>query len=346
MTIDTKEFEQRKKDHIRLALSDQTQNKVDNQFSKILLNHKALPEINFSEVSLETHLLNQSVSSPHFVSSMTAGHADSQKINYNLAKAAEAKNWLMAVGSQRRELTDNLASDEWKNIRKQVPNVKLVSNIGLLEVIHRPVESILNLADNLQAVGIYIHLNALQEVFQKNTDIHFSNGLAAIEKLVKKAKVPVLIKEVGFGIHSDLIKKFFEIGVSVVDVAGSGGTHWAWIEALRHSEDSIERQAIEAFNEWGYTTVDCLLHAQEDILFHPIWASGGIRNGVDSAKCLALGARAVGIAQPLIKAAIDSEETVLNVMELFDYQLKVAMFCTGMRKCEDYLHKKVWRCQT
>ncbi|MFZ3231075.1 MAG: type 2 isopentenyl-diphosphate Delta-isomerase [Pseudobdellovibrio sp.] len=339
------EFEQRKKDHIRLALSEKTQGLVDSQFSKIKLVHNALPEINFNEVSLETTLLNQTVSSPHFVSSMTAGHADSKKINLNLALACQQKKWLMAVGSQRRELTDSSAIQEWQEIRKNAAKVKFISNIGILELIQNPAEVILKLVENIEAVGIYIHLNSLQEVFQKNSYIDFSKGLKAIETLAKKTKIPVLVKEVGFGIQADLIKKLFESGVSVVDVAGSGGTHWAWIEALRQDEKSIEREAIEAFSDWGSTTVDCLLHTQENILFHPIWASGGIRNGVDSAKCLALGARAVGIAQPIMKAALIDEETVLKIMDLFDYQLKVSMFCTGMRKCEDYLHKKVWRCQ-
>jgi len=340
-------FEQRKKDHIRLALSDkQTQGLVDSQFSKIKLIHNALPEINFNEVSLETTLLNQVVSSPHFVSSMTAGHVDSKKINLNLALASQQKNWLMAVGSQRRELNDSLAVQEWQSIRKAAPNTKFISNIGILELIQNPMDSIIKLIEHLDAKGIFVHLNPLQEIFQKNPYVDFSQGLKAIEALVKKTKTPVIVKEVGFGINADLTQHLFDIGVCAVDVAGSGGTHWGWIEALRQDENSLERQAIAAFSDWGITTVDCLLQSQEKILFNSIWASGGIRNGVDSAKCLALGARAIGLAQPLMKAALSGEETVLQVMDLFDYQLKVAMFCTGVRKCEDYLHKKVWLCQT
>ncbi|MBC7465229.1 MAG: type 2 isopentenyl-diphosphate Delta-isomerase [Bdellovibrio sp.] len=343
----TEDFEQRKKDHIRLALSEkQTQGLVASEFSKIKLLHHALPEINFNEVSLETTLIGQQVSSPHFVSSMTAGHADSKRINLNLALASEQKNWLMGVGSQRRELTDSLAVQEWQTIKKAVPNAKFISNIGILELIQNPVDSIVKLVENLDAKGVIVHLNPLQEVFQKNPYIDMTLGFKAIETLVKGTKTPVVVKEVGFGINSEITQRLFELGVAAVDVAGSGGTHWGWIEALRQEDDSIERQAIDAFSDWGQTTVDCLLHAQEKILFNPIWASGGIRNGVDSAKCLALGARAVGLAQPLMKAALDSEETVLKVMDLFDYQLKVAMFCTGVRKCEDYLHKKVWQCQT
>ena len=336
------DFEQRKKDHIRLALSDQSQKLMENQFSKIRLIHQALPEINLAQVELTTELLGHSFSSPHFISSMTAGHTDSLMINANLAEAAQQKNWLMAVGSQRRELTDPAAILEWKEIRKRAPQTKFISNIGVLELIQNPIENILKISENLEAIGIFVHLNPLQEAFQKHAQADFTLGLKSIETLVKKSKIPVLVKEVGFGISAAVIKKLIDIGVYAVDVAGGGGTHWGWIEAQRHPEDSVERMAIAAFNDWGLSTVQCLLQAQEFILFHPIWASGGIRNGVDSAKCLALGARAIGIAQPLMKAAVESKSSVVKVMNLFDYQLRVAMFCSGIRQPADFLHQKVW----
>ncbi len=351
----TNEFEQRKKDHIRLAMSEETQGLTSNQFSKISLHHNALPEIRFSDVTLQAHLLNHTFSSPHFISSMTAGHEDSFDINLRLALAAQDRNWLMAVGSQRRELTDPNAVSEWKEIRKKAPDAKLLSNIGILEVIQNPVESIVQLTENLNAIGLYIHLNPLQEVFQKNNHIDFSHGLKAIETVVKKIKVPVLVKEVGFGISADLVKKLIDIGVYAVDVSGNGGTHWGYIEALRHNEDAVERNAIAAFANWGSSTIDCLLACQQYVLFHPILASGGIRNGVESAKCLALGARAVGLAQPIMKAAMGANIAIANtnnsdtaeilkVMDVFDFQLKVAMFCSGIKRPEDFLHKKVWQC--
>ncbi len=337
------DFEQRKKDHIRLALSEQSQNLMVNQFSKIQLIHQALPEINLGDVQLTTELLGHSFSSPHFISSMTAGHADSLTINANLALAAQEKNWLMAVGSQRRELSDPAAILEWNEIRKRAPKTHFVSNIGILELIQNPVENILKITENLQAIGIFVHLNPLQEAFQMHAQADFSQGLKAIEVLVKKSKIPVLVKEVGSGISAKVIKKLIDIGVHAVDVAGGGGTHWGWIEAQRHPEHSVERMALEAFNDWGISTVQCLMQVQEFILFHPIWASGGIRHGVDSAKCLALGARAVGLAQPLMKAAVESESAIVKAMDVFDYQLKVAMFCSGISRPADFLHQKVWQ---
>lgn len=342
MSESFKDFESRKKDHIRLALDNGTQNLVKSGFNQIHLSHQALPEINFSDVSLKVELLGHEFASPHFVSSMTAGHEDSLQINLRLARAAQKKNWLMGVGSQRRELTDPLAAAEWKKIKLEFPDLKLVSNIGISELIQQPLEKILLLIENLGSIGIFVHLNSLQEVFQNNDEAIFAGGLKAIENLVKKASVPVLVKEVGFGINKEVTQKLYEIGVRVVDVTGNGGTHWGQIEALRSHDDPTIENAIAAFHDWGDSTIDCLLNLQEQVLFSQVWASGGVRNGVDSAKCLALGARAVGVAQPLMKAAVKGEADVIKVMDIFDFQLKTAMFCMGIRKYEDFLHKKVW----
>lgn len=344
-THQIEEFENRKKDHIQFALDQASQLSVNARgFSQIQLIHQALPEINFAEVHLGTQLLGHHFGSAHFISSMTAGHGQGFEINRRLAMAAEQKNWLMAVGSQRRELFDEGSKKEWSQIRTEAPHVKFLSNIGLIQLIENPAEQILKMVDSLDAIGIFVHLNPLQELFQNHHDVQFSGGLKALEKLVKLSKVPVLVKEVGFGISPRLARQLFEVGVAVVDVSGSGGTHWGIIESLRKAEDSVEKKSIEAFRDWGMTTAELLLKFQEEVLFHPVWASGGIRSGVDSAKCLALGARAVGIAQPLMKAAVVSQDEVLKVMDMFDFQLKVAMFCTGIKKYEEFLHKKVWSC--
>lgn len=337
-----KEFENRKNEHIKLALDNSTQALVSSGFSKIKLIHQALPEFNFGDISLKTKLLGWEFASPHFVSSMTAGHKNSFKINLNLARAAKQNDWLMAVGSQRRELSDDSAVEEWKKIKAEVSGLNFISNIGILEVMSYSTYDILKLADNLGAIGLFIHLNSLQELFQNNYKVNFSGALQAIEKLVKHSSIPILVKEVGFGINNELSHKLFQVGVKIIDVAGHGGTHWGQIEALRQSKESIIYKAASAFYDWGQSTVDCLLDLQNQNLFHQIWASGGVRSGVDSAKCLAIGARAVGIAQPLIRSAIESEALTIEVMQVFDYQLKVAMFCSGIKKCEDFLHRKVW----
>lgn len=341
------DFENRKKDHIRLSLDNKTQSRSSTDFEWIQLQHLALPEINFQDVDLKTQILNHTFSSPHFISSMTAGHGDSLEINLNLALAAQKKNWLMAVGSQRRELTDPEAHKEWKKIKELAPDTKFISNIGISEVITEPVEKILTLTQTLDSIGLYVHLNPLQEVIQNKNQGQFSGGLKAIENLVKVSKIPIIIKEVGFGIHENLVKELFNRGVKAIDLSGRGGTHWGFIEAARNSEQGFDLEFAEAFADWGISNVQLLLNLQEHVLFHSIWASGGIRSGVDSAKCLALGARAIGIAQPLMKAIVAEMQDInslVSVMDRFDQQLQVAMFSVGIKNCEEFLHKKVWKC--
>lgn len=335
-------FEQRKKAHIDLSLDPRTQGKTASHFEKIKLIHEALPEINLSDVTLETKLLGFQFSSPHFVSSMTAGHQNSKVINMRLAKAAAKNNWLMAVGSQRRELSDSQASFEWQVIKSASPQTQFVSNIGLEELIQQPVSEILKLTESVEALGIYVHLNPLQEAFQNKDQANFKNGLAAIKKLCKASPVPVLVKEVGYGISKTTAQKLLLAGVEVIDVAGKGGTHWGLLEGLRdQSQAGLLADSSLAFKDWGFSAVESLIQCKTLTKKNSFWASGGIRSGVDSAKCLALGARAVGIAQPLMKAAIESDQQVLDVMARFDYELKVALFGVGVAELKDLAKKKV-----
>lgn len=337
------DFEQRKKAHINLALDPRTQAQTASHFEKIKLVHEALPEINLSEVSIEAKLLENKFSSPHFVSSMTAGHQNSKTINLRLALAAAEKNWLMAVGSQRRELTDAKASAEWKAIKAQSPKTKFVSNIGLEELIQRPTSEILKLTESIDALGLYIHLNPLQEAFQNQNQANFKNGLVAIKKLCKASPIPILVKEVGYGVSKTTAQKLLQAGVEVIDVAGKGGTHWGVLEGLRdQSHTGLLADASLAFKDWGFSAVESLLHCKTLTKKNHFWASGGIRTGVDSLKCLALGARAVGVAQPLMKAALESDEQIINVMNRFDYELKVALFGVGVSTLKELAKKKVW----
>lgn len=346
MSKKMKTFEKRKEDHIRWALDQKTQNLTDSHFNRVRLKHEALPEINLSDVSLDVKLLKENFKSPHFVSSMTAGHKNSSSINARLALAAAHNGWLMAVGSQRRELDDMGASQEWKKIKSEyrdIKNTKFISNIGLEEVIVSPVDKILKLIESIEAIGLYIHINPLQEAFQKTDQAQFKGGLKAIEKICKKSPVPVLIKEVGFGLNQFTAQRLFDVGVDVVDVAGKGGTHWGVLEGLRdNSKQGLLNRGSLAFIDWGYSTVESLINCKSLVVKHNIWASGGIRSGVDSLKCLALGAKAVGVAQPLMKAAIESELVVSDVMQRFDYELKVAMFGTGSVNLKTLEKKKVW----
>ena len=351
------QFEERKKDHIKWALDSQTQNLASTDLGKIQLKHHALPDFNFSDVSLKTQILKHSFSSPHFVSSMTGGHEQGLKINSILASACETQGWLFCVGSQRKELDYAAkAQSEWLQIKEQFPKVQLLSNIGIEEVIQYPADQIVQLAQQIEAMGLIIHLNPLQELFQKKV-ANFKNAKSALALLIKKSKVPVVVKEVGFGLSPQLVRDLFKMGVSAVDLSGRGGTHWGKLEILRNSQMQDEFQdSLSAFDTWGYSNVEILLQTPTALLKKNVWASGGVRNGVDSAKYLALGAKAVGIAQPIMKWALqdlaDSNEqlsnrNVLAGMKKLDFELRTALFCTGMLSSKSMSEsrargKKVW----
>lgn len=353
------DFETRKKDHIKLALNSSSQNKVGSDFSKIKLVHRPLPDLKFSDVNIYTTLLGKPNCAPFFISSMTAGHAQSQKINAKFMAAAEKKNWIFAVGSQKKELSDSKAPGEWKKLRAKHKDVVTLSNIGIEQVISTSADKILELQKNLESSGLIVHLNSIQELFQNGfaNEFNLKNGLRAIENLITKSKVPVIVKEVGFGFDVQTLQSLSDVGVEIVDLAGNGGTHWGYIEALRSGrgqKNTVNKlKMISAFDDWGYSNVEMLKNVQalkdrkhDAFKKTQFWSSGGIRSGVDAVKCLSLGAKAVGIAQPLMKACLmpDSkgQSVLIRVMDEFELELKVALFAMGISDLNKLTKEKNW----
>ena len=335
-------FEQRKRDHIRIALEASSQAAGENLLSQIQLVHEALPEMNFDEVIIESEFLKQSVS-PLFVSSMTAGHHDGLGINIALAQACTRKNWVMGVGSQRRQLTDATARGEWQKIRKEAPQARLIGNLGLAQVIAEPVDKIRGLVDSLHAQALFIHTNPLQECFQPEGTPQFRGGLKAIENLCKQLDVPVILKETGCGFSQSTLRRLQGLGLYAVDIAGLGGTHWGRVEGARSDESELLHKAAKVFANWGVNTVDSLLAGLDLKPGYALWASGGVRSGLDAAKLLAMGADKVGFAKPMIEAALKGADEVVATMNQFEYELKVALFCTGCKNLGALREKKVWK---
>lgn len=348
-------FEQRKVDHIQFALDERTQVKTSD-LEKIRLKINALPDLNFSEVSTETIFLNQKISSPIFISSMTAGHALGSQINLAFAELSSEKQILFAVGSQRRELSDKTAHREWKEIRQKFPRSLRLGNLGISQLITHGVDSVLKLIDDLECLGFYIHWNALQEVLQPEGTPNFRGGLRLVEELVRQAPVPILVKEVGCGMSVSNVQQLSDIGVYAVDLAGFGGTHWGRVEGLRSPQDSLLGHVAETFANWGMSSTETLLLSQKENVSCQLWASGGIRSGLDAAKMISMGASMVGVAQPFMKAfvaggmfnnkTLDKQtkkvelkthalESLDEVFERFNYELRTALFCTGSEKIYD-----------
>ena len=336
------EFVGRKQDHIRLSLDPKHQAGGLTDLDQVELVHEALPEINFDEIGIQQLRLGMEGKTPFLISSMTAGHKDAIDINSLMAKVSGERGWLMGVGSQRRELEDETAANEWKIIKSQNPQALLLGNIGLSQVIQNKIEKIQKLVDSLEPLALIVHTNPLQEAIQPEGTPQFKGGLKALEGLVQQIKIPIILKETGCGFSQRTLKQVREIGVDVVDVSGLGGTHWGRIEASRAQKGSIGEGAGETFANWGISTIKSLLNAKEVKGEFEIWASGGVRTGLDAAKLIALGARVIGFAQPVLKAALEGEDNLNKWMEQVEFELKIAMFCTGCISLQNLHQKGVW----
>lgn len=339
------QFEKRKRDHIRIALDPRSQTDGQNGLDSIELIHEALPDLDFKEVDISTSFVFKkealSLSSPIFISSMTAGHEKGREINEALSRLSDRRQILMGVGSQRRELEDSNAAEEWVRVRKQAPKARLLGNIGIAQLIKTPIDKIRRLVDSTEAVALFVHLNPLQEALQPEGTRDFKNGLNAIENLVKTIDVPVIIKEVGCGFSTDTLKRLDGTGIFAVDVSGKGGTHWGRVEGFRSQETEILYKVAQTFSNWGVSTVQSMLNAKDARVSYEIWASGGVRTGLEVGKLCALGAAKVGVAKPFLEAALMGDEALEELLNKLELELKITMFCTGSRTLKELQSKRV-----
>lgn len=329
MQKDYSQFEQRKRDHIELALMPANQSSELNPFDNFLLIHEAMPDLDFDDISIQSARFGKIEKKPFLVSSMTAGHANAININQRLIEACAQTGWAMGVGSQRRELTDKQAAFEWRPLRQEYPKVSLFSNLGIAQLINTPISAIQRLIDALHADALIIHCNPLQECIQPEGTTHFKGCWTALELLVKEVTLPVIIKETGCGFSQNTLTRLNNLGIAAVDVSGAGGTHWGRIEGHRATRDPVRSQTAHSFRNWGIDTVQSVKNAMTIQPNFEVWGSGGVRHGLDAAKLFALGATTVGFAKPMLEAALQSTQHVLDAMKTIEYELKTAMFCTG-----------------
>ncbi|MBN1993153.1 MAG: type 2 isopentenyl-diphosphate Delta-isomerase [Anaerolineae bacterium] len=321
--------EQRKSDHIRINLEEDVNFK---QLTTGLENyhflHQALPEINLAEVDLSLSFLGKKLKAPLLISSMTGGTEQAQLINRTLAEAAEMAGIAMGVGSQRAAIEDPLLADTFR-VRPIAPTTVLLANLGAVQLNYGYTASQCQQAvDMLEADGLILHFNALQEAVQPEGDPNFSGLLVKIEAVCQKLSVPVIAKEVGWGFSEDTVRRLANAGISALDVAGAGGTSWSQVEMYRANTE-IRRRVAATFVDWGVPTAEALLAARRAGPHLPLIASGGLRNGLDIAKCIALGAAMGGMAGPFLKAAVRSRQAVLDEIEIAKTEIQIAMFAVG-----------------
>ncbi|WP_342512078.1 type 2 isopentenyl-diphosphate Delta-isomerase [Sporosarcina sp. FSL K6-1522] len=324
-------IEQRKSEHIQITLNEKvTGESISTGLESFTFIHNALPEIAFDEISIETTFLDFACKTPFLISSMTGGTALAETINRNLAVAAEERGWALALGSTRALLDSDGHADSFL-MRKYAPSVPIIANLGAVQFNYGyGVEECRKIIEMTDADMLVLHLNSIQEVIQEKGDTNFKGLLQKIEQLCNTLEVPIGVKEVGWGIDGETAKKLYEAGVAFIDVAGAGGTSWSQVEKFR-AKDPILRAAAEAFSEWGIPTAESIRLVREKVDNCPLIASGGMQTGLDGAKTIALGADLVGFGRSILKEATQSPEDVLEVMQIREMELRMAMFGIGVQ---------------
>lgn len=330
----------RKIDHVELALQ---QSPSKSAFDTIRLNHCALPSVNLNEIKLSTDCLGKVINAPLFVSSMTGGPLKAESINMHLAEGCAELGLAMGVGSQRIDMESGYQSGLGKAIRKAIGPQPLFANYGVgnLMDLDEP-NALQKIIDTIEADALILHLNPIQEVFQHNGDTNWSGALQAIESVCRWSPIPIIAKEVGFGIDKESARQLIDSGISVIDVAGRGGTRFDDIEIARHPDIKRIVSTDSVFSNWGYSTVESLIAIASLNPKKPIWASGGIRNGLDVAKSLCLGANLAGIAGIILEPALQSTDAVVERLEQLISELTIACFGLGISNASDLSNRHIF----
>lgn len=327
--------ESRKVDHIRINLERDVQfPRLTTGLEHYRFMHQALPELDLHEVDSTVTLFGKTLSSPILISSMTGGTELAFRLNQNLAIAAQAQGIAMGLGSQRAAIEHTELAYSYR-VRDVAPDILLFANVGAVQLNYGyGAEQCQRAIDMVEADALILHFNVLQEAVQPEGDVNFAGLLAKVEQVCKSVNVPVIAKEVGWGFSEKNARDLANAGVAAIDVAGSGGTSWSEVEYHR-APTAFHARVAASFADWGIPTADAIRYAATGAPNAAIIASGGLRDGIDIAKCIALGATLGGMAGPFLKAADESIETVDQLIRETAAQIRIAMLCSGARTTAD-----------
>jgi isopentenyl-diphosphate delta-isomerase len=319
----------RKADHLRICLEESVRpRRVRTGLERYRFVHQALPGFDLCEGETGTTIWGKRLSAPLILSSMTGGAASAKTINRRLAQAAERMGVGMGIGSQRAALEEPEWVDTYR-VRDVAPSIFLLANLGAVQLnASYTIDHCQRAVDMIEADALILHLNPLQEALQPGGDTCFRGLLGKIRAVCRALPVPVIVKEVGYGLSAQVARQLIDAGVSALDVAGAGGTSWSEVERHR-ALDAQDNLVAAQFADWGIPTAESLRQVREVAPNLPLIASGGIETGIDVAKCIALGADLVAIAWPLLRPALLSAENVASVLRVLVRTLRVAMFCIG-----------------
>ncbi|MFG1173971.1 type 2 isopentenyl-diphosphate Delta-isomerase [Erwiniaceae bacterium CAU 1747] len=333
---------QRKSDHLDIVLNGPRNVKTRTTgFERWHFEHCALPELNLDRIDLQTVLLGKTLKAPLLISSMTGGTQRAKTINRHLAEAAQALGLAMGVGSQRVALESEQDWGLTRELRQLAADIPLLANLGAAQIAGKNGTDYAQRAvDMIEADALIVHLNPLQEALQHGGDRDWRGVLAAIAHAVEALPVPVIVKEVGAGLSVQVARQLVDVGVSMLDIAGVGGTSWAAVEGERAASPQARAVAM-AFSDWGIPTAQALTQLHQALPQIPLIASGGIADGIDAAKALCMGADVVGQAAGVLDCATRSSEVVIDHFQVIIEQLRVACFCTGSSNLRDLQQAKL-----
>lgn len=321
--------EQRKTDHIRINLEEDVQSRdITTGLERFRFVHNALPELNLDEIDMRCSFLGRPLEAPILISSMTGGVERGWEITRRLAMAAQELGCAIGVGSQRAAIEDP-SRVRFFQVRDVAPDVLLFANLGAVQLNYGfGPDECRRAVDMIQADALVLHLNAMQEALQPEGNRDFSGLMRRIGEVCSAVDVPIIVKEVGFGISADVARRLVDHGVAAIDASGAGGTSWSAVEHHR-AATPLYRRLSETFIDWGIPTATSVQMARSGAPRAPLIASGGLRTGLDAAKVIALGADLAGFAGPMLKAAATGENAAVQLLTVLREELRLAMFGTG-----------------
>ncbi len=325
-------IQRRKAEHIRICMERQVTNGVSTGFEKVMLIHQSLPELDFGSIDTSVELLGKRLKAPILITAMTGGCPEAKKINRNLAEAAERVGVAMGLGSQRAMLKRPELADTYM-VRDVAPSILLMGNIGIVQFVNGSRAKEFAAARELGCDAIAVHLNPLQEAVQPEGDRNWAGCATQLREICSQSELPIVAKETGAGISYETARVLEMSGTAAIDISGCGGTNFALVESHRGSENGA------VFHDWGIPTACSLLEVKKATGL-PIICSGGMINGLDVAKSVAMGATVAGLARPLLKPATESADAVERVLLEYVDQLKTAMMLVGARNIEGLRHAR------
>ncbi|MBL6953139.1 MAG: type 2 isopentenyl-diphosphate Delta-isomerase [Alphaproteobacteria bacterium] len=329
---------QRKLDHVALAMDDAAVSAGDPGWSDVTLVPATLPDIGIEDVDLSSNFLNFALRAPVFISGMTGGHPDVEKINAALATAAHTHGVAMGVGSQRAALVDPELAPSYAVVRQKAPDAFICGNIGISQILEGKIgtDVLRKLIDMIEANALAIHVNVLQELVQPEGKIELGRAFEALANLVAASPVPVMVKETGCGFDHSTAARLAETGIAAIDVGGMGGTSFTLIEGMRANTAQDRRGArlAQTFATWGIPTACSILDVRDVGL--PVIATGGISNGLQAAKALSLGAQLVGIGRKMLTAAVAGPDAAVAELGLIIDEIRISLGLSGCRTLSDF----------